>query len=163
MERVSGAHRRPCGNQMGTRPLHQPRSDRGAAEHRLRVPRGLGIPTAMTSKRVAVPIQVVVDCRNPNALADFWAAALRYEKEWDCAASSNTDWCAVIDPAHRGPRIVFQRVGEAKTDKNRVHFDMQVGQDQAEAEVERLLAIGATRVATIEPAGPGLHQRTIMR
>jgi len=112
---------------------------------------------------VAVPIQLVIDCENPDALADFWAAALRYEKQWDCAATSDPGWCAVVDRAGRGPRIVFQRVVEAKTGKNRVHRDMQVGQAHAEAEMQRLLGIGATRVTAVEPAGPGLHKRSIMR
>jgi Glyoxalase-like domain len=117
----------------------------------------------MTADSAAVSIQIVIDCRDPNALADFWAAALHYEKQWDCAASPDTEWCAVVDHAGRGPRIVFQRVREAKAVKNRVHLDMQVGQGHAEAEVQRLLMIGATTVAGIEPAGPGLHRRTIMR
>jgi hypothetical protein len=123
----------------------------------------LGVPADMTPGIAAVAVQLVIDCKNPYGLADFWAVALRYEKQWDRSASSNPDWCAVIDPGERGPRIVFQRVDEEKIGKNRVHLDMQVGQDHAEAEVQRLLTIGATRVATIEPAGPGLHRRTIMR
>jgi hypothetical protein len=52
---------------------------------------------------------------------------------------------------------------EEKIGKNRVHLDMQVAQDHAETEVQRLLTIGAARFATIEPAGSGLHRRTIMR
>jgi len=110
---------------------------------------------------VPVPIQIVIDCRDPNALADFWAEALGYAKQWDCTATPA--WCAVVDRTKRGPRIVFQRVDEARLGKNRVHLDMQVGQDYAEAEVKRLLTIGAATLETIEVAGPPLHTRTIMR
>ena len=117
----------------------------------------------MTADSAAVSIQIVVDCQDPNALADFWAAALHYEKQWDYAASPDTEWCPVVDHAGCGPRIVFQRVREKKAVKNRVHLDLQVEQGHAEAEVQRSLMIGATRVATIESAGPGLHRRTIMR
>ena len=117
----------------------------------------------MTDAASPVRVQVVIDCHDPNALADFWAAALGYVKQWDCAGSADTDWCAVVDKAERHPRIVFQRVSEKKVGKNRVHLDMQVGQEHAEAEVQRLLTIGATKAATVEPAGPGRHLRTILR
>jgi hypothetical protein len=103
----------------------------------------------------------VIDCRDPNALADFWAEALDYQKQWDC--TSTPAWCAVVDPTQSGPRIVFQRVAEAKIGKNRVHLDMQVGQGRADAQVQQLVGIGAATVETIEITGPPRHTRTIMR
>lgn len=108
-----------------------------------------------------VPIQVGIDCRDPNALADFWAEALGYEKQWNCAATP--DWCAVVDRLERGPRVVFQRVDDEKVANNRVHLDMQVGQARAEQHVRRLLELGATIVATVELPGVESHRRTIMR
>ncbi len=45
-----------------------------------------------------------------------------------------------------GRRILFQAVPEPKTVKNRVHLDLLVGPDDHDAEVERLLALGATVV-----------------
>lgn len=113
----------------------------------------MGVPADITPGIAAVAVKLVIDCRNPYGLADFLAAALRYHKQWDRSASSDPDWCAVIDPGERGPRIVFQRVDEEKIGKNRVHLDMQVGQDHAEAEVQRLVTIGATRVATSSRRG----------
>jgi len=116
----------------------------------------------MTSDAGPVLIQVVIDCRDPNDLANFWAEALGYEKQWDCAATPA--WCAVIDRTQRGPRVVFQRVAERKVVKNRVHLDMQVGQERAEGQVQRPLKIGANTVRAIELAEPPLHRRTtIMR
>ncbi|HEY4614672.1 MAG TPA: VOC family protein [Citricoccus sp.] len=47
------------------------------------------------------------------------------------------------------PRILFQPVPESKTVKNRVHWDLrEPGADDARraAEVERLVALGATRI-----------------
>ena len=66
---------------------------------------------------------------------------------------------ALQDPNGRGPRIFFQRVPEAKTTKNRVHLDLRAapgakGEERLaalEAECERLVALGATRVQRFEP------------
>ncbi len=42
--------------------------------------------------------------------------------------------------------MLFQRVPEPRTGKNRVHLDVHVGAQQREAEVPRLLAMGATEL-----------------
>ena len=47
-----------------------------------------------------------------------------------------------------GPTIVFQRVPESKSAKNRVHLDLIVA--DIEAEAARWVALGATRVS-VEP------------
>ena len=69
---------------------------------------------------------------------------------------------AAVDPAGAGPRLFFQQVPEGKTVKNRVHLDVRAapgleGDERMaalEAECERLVALGATRVARSEPAPP---------
>ena len=42
--------------------------------------------------------------------------------------------------------MLFQAVPEAKTVKNRLHLDVHVGPDAREAEVARLLGLGATEL-----------------
>lgn len=69
---------------------------------------------------------------------------------------------ALEDPDGAGPRIYFQRVPEAKTAKNRVHLDVRSASDLTgdermtalEAECERLLTLGASRIARHEPEPP---------
>ena len=69
---------------------------------------------------------------------------------------------AIEDPDRDGPRLFFQQVPEGKTAKNRVHLDVRVatglqGDERMaalEAECERLVALGATRVRRQEPAPP---------
>jgi catechol 2,3-dioxygenase-like lactoylglutathione lyase family enzyme len=69
---------------------------------------------------------------------------------------------AVEDPDGRGPRLFFQSVPEGKVAKNRVHLDVRAapGLQGAErmaaldAECERLVALGATRVRRVEPEPP---------
>lgn len=69
---------------------------------------------------------------------------------------------AVEDPDGHGPRLFFQQVPEDKVAKNRVHLDIRVapelqGEERMavlEAECERLVALGATRLRRHEPAPP---------
>ena len=42
--------------------------------------------------------------------------------------------------------MLFQTVPEPKTVKNRLHLDVRVGAGRREAEVARLLALGATEL-----------------
>ncbi|KPM50732.1 glyoxalase [Frankia sp. CcI49] len=69
---------------------------------------------------------------------------------------------AIEDPAGHGPRLFFQRVPEDKVAKNRVHLDVRAapglsGEERMaalEAECDRLVVLGATRVRRHEPAPP---------
>ncbi|MGY6655161.1 VOC family protein [Amycolatopsis sp. TRM77291] len=69
---------------------------------------------------------------------------------------------ALEDPDGEGPRIFFQQVPEDKIAKNRVHLDLRaapglVGDERMaalEAECDRLVALGATRVKRFEPEQP---------
>jgi hypothetical protein len=86
--------------------------------------------------------ELVVDCRDPVALAGFWAAVLR----WDTRAGDDDDEVEVFDPAGSSPALLFQTVPEGKSVKNRLHIDVNpVGVTQ-EDELQRLLGLGATRV-----------------
>ena len=72
------------------------------------------------------------------------------------------DASAVVDPDGAGPRVFFQRVPEGKQVKNRVHLDVRAAPGLAgearmaalEAEGQRLVAHGATRLERYEPAPP---------
>ncbi|MFE5901122.1 VOC family protein [Streptomyces sp. NPDC056488] len=53
-----------------------------------------------------------------------------------------------------GHRILFQRVPEAKTVKNRVHLDLHTEEGDREKEVARLIDLGATVLREVdEPSG----------
>lgn len=93
--------------------------------------------------------QVTFDCADPAGMARFWAAALGYEVQ----GPPEDGWSAIVDPAGGRPRIYFQRVPEPKQAKNRVHLDVNVGRDQADAQAQRLEGLGATKVGTAEEHG----------
>ena len=69
---------------------------------------------------------------------------------------------ALEDPEGHGPRLFFSQVPEDKVAKNRVHLDVRAapglqGAERMaalEAECDRLVALGATRVRRDEPAPP---------
>jgi hypothetical protein len=69
---------------------------------------------------------------------------------------------AIEDPDGEGPRLFFQQVPEGKVAKNRVHLDVRSApglQDDErmaalEAECDRLVALGATRLRRSEPDPP---------
>ena len=82
---------------------------------------------------------VAFDCKDPVALARFWAEVLGFEIEAD------SDDEIFLHPKNGvGPNVMFLKVPDEKVVKNRLHFDLRPD-DQA-AEVERVLALGATRV-----------------
>ncbi|EIE98025.1 VOC family protein [Saccharomonospora glauca] len=122
-------------------------------------------------------VQITFDCADPAALAAFWAEALGYRLQdppagfelWERALEAmgvpperRGDASAVIDPEGVRPRLFFQRVPEGKQVKNRVHLDVRAapglrGDERMaalEAEAERLVAHGATRLRRHEPAEP---------
>ena len=86
-----------------------------------------------------VELTIVLDATDPAGLADFWAAALRYRR-----AGAVGPFEVLLPPeGDSRPTLLLQRVAEAKQGKNRMHLDLHVA--DAEAEVERLVALGATR------------------
>jgi predicted enzyme related to lactoylglutathione lyase len=85
-----------------------------------------------------------IDCLDHRRIALFWQAALG----WRLTHESD-DECVLEPPegsAQDGvaPDLVFLKVPEGKTSKNRLHLDLRP--DDQDAEVQRLLGLGATRV-----------------
>jgi len=89
--------------------------------------------------------QLTIDSADPLALARWWSEALGWQLVWDPA--DGEDEVEIAAPDGSSTPWLFLRVGEAKTGKNRLHADLRPpnGSDQA-TELERLLALGATRV-----------------
>jgi hypothetical protein len=119
---------------------------------------------------MAYEFQVVVDTADPHGLADWWAETLQWvvepsDEEFirkmiaegyatadDTTTHNGTlvwkDGAAIRHPdgPERGTRrrVLFQLVPESKTVKNRLHLDVWVGAEQAEAAMARLIERGAT-------------------
>ena len=120
-------------------------------------------------------VQVTFDCADPRALSLFWNDVLGYQfpppppgfESWDAFSETlppehRNSASACEDPQGVGPRLFFQRVPEGKSAKNRLHLDVRAApglegderMSALEAEAERLVGLGATRVERHEPAPP---------
>ncbi|QIK63976.1 glyoxalase/bleomycin resistance/dioxygenase family protein [Leucobacter viscericola] len=112
---------------------------------------------------MALNWKLVIDCREPNVLAEFWAAALEYLVEDPSAlitqlrTAGQLPDAAVVDygggqrfaglaairhpedpfnelsGVGQGRRILFQEVPEKKVVKNRLHIDVHGGDGTPEA------------------------------
>ena len=85
---------------------------------------------------------------DPARLADFWGAALHLPERRDGEHEvllADTEWGY--------PRLTFQRLDAAKPAPGSVHLDL-LAEDRV-AEVQRLVALGATEVRTVDddPSG----------
>lgn len=118
---------------------------------------------------MANSFQVIFDAAGPRALGAFWCEVLGYVEQppppgfatWEDALDafgidrSDPDRAfAIVDPGGVGPRVMFLKVPEGKSAKNRVHLDVRVGEAQLHARAEALVALGATAVREFqEPEG----------
>ncbi|MFE6039872.1 VOC family protein [Streptomyces sp. NPDC056452] len=94
--------------------------------------------------------ELVVDCHDPERLADFWCAVLDFQVLE--RGEGKVEICSWVPTAEQvrarqmPPTVVFIQVSEGKTAKNRLHLDVSPIDRGTEAEVTRLLGLGATRV-----------------
>jgi predicted enzyme related to lactoylglutathione lyase len=84
---------------------------------------------------------VVIDTHDLPGLARFWTQALGWR------VLSERDQEIVIGPDENAPvGICFMPVTDVKTVKNRVHLDLTTSVVDRDAEISRLLTLGARRV-----------------
>ena len=87
--------------------------------------------------------EIVIDCNDPERVANFWCAVLG----WPLQRTERGDlWTSATGGFDARPFLVFERVPEPKSVKDRIHIDVSpTGCEQSE-ELERLLSLGATKV-----------------
>lgn len=94
--------------------------------------------------------ELVIDCREPRALAKFWCGVLGYRVvDQDDDAVEIAGWEPSKEAIRRAPvppTLVFVKVPESKSVKNRVHIDVSPIDCSRDEEVERLIALGARHV-----------------
>ena len=116
-----------------------------------------------------VGIQITFDAADPERLGAFWRGVLGYVEQppptgyqsWDAFLDAvgipmdqRGGMYAVVDPDGVRPRLLFQRVPEGKTAKNRIHLDVNVGaglserdgRDAVRQRANELVAAGATEL-----------------
>jgi 4a-hydroxytetrahydrobiopterin dehydratase len=76
-------------------------------------------------------VQVSIDALDISKVRPFWRAVLGYREVGD------ED---LLDPHSRGPSFWFQKMDETRPQRNRVHVDVFVPHDRAEARVAAAIA-----------------------
>ncbi|WP_335939376.1 VOC family protein [Streptomyces sp. PTD5-9] len=93
--------------------------------------------------------EVVVDCHDPERLAAFWCEVLDFKVvDRDEETVEIGSWVPTVEDVRARqmpPTLLFIRVPEGKTVKNRLHLDVNPIDRSTEDEVTRLIGLGATR------------------
>ncbi len=99
--------------------------------------------------------EIVVDARDPEALAAWWAEVLGYR------VLSREDGAVEIGPeagfGGPAPTLVFGPVGELAPTGGRLHVDVNATDRDQEAELQRLLALGAVPADVGQTGDEGWH------
>jgi hypothetical protein len=104
------------------------------------------VATGLAFGMAARITELVLDCRDAVALSAWWAAVLDYE-----VLGTDDDGAIEIGPPGQEPKgvvptIVFAPVAEPTPGKLRLHLDLNATDRDQDAELQRLLSLGATRV-----------------
>jgi predicted enzyme related to lactoylglutathione lyase len=92
-------------------------------------------------------IELVLDVSDLDRMVEFYVAALGYERH-----GAVGQYASIVPPAPAlGVKLIFQRVDEPKTVKNRFHLDIHAA--DIETEAVRLESLGARRVERYEEFG----------
>jgi len=88
---------------------------------------------------MAATLGLVLDCADPDKLAEFWSAAIDYT-----ILGGAGNYVLLVDETGQQPKLLLQLVDEPKAGKNRMHFDIET--PTVDEEVARLESIGARRI-----------------
>jgi 4a-hydroxytetrahydrobiopterin dehydratase len=97
--------------------------------------RELGVPVDLTGLQI---VQVAIDALVIPDVLPFWRAVLGYQVVGD------ED---LLDPHLQGPPFWFQQMDAPRPQRNRIHIDVYVPHDQAEARVSAAIAAGGHMVS----------------
>ncbi len=87
-----------------------------------------------------------VDARDAYAQSRWWGEVLGFREDPRDPNEIGHEECMIFSADGR-TRLLFIEVPEARTVKNRLHLDLRPTDASRESEVERLLGLGATRLA----------------
>ena len=94
--------------------------------------------------------ELVLDCRDPDALSRWWCEVL------DWVELDREDGSIEIGPREgfggAVPTIVFNRVADRRPGKLPLHLDVNATDRDQDAELERLLGLGAVPADVGQPA-----------
>jgi len=102
------------------------------------VAESLGLPVqAAGEPRVTQTIEIGIDALDIPKVRPFWKAVLGYV---------DSGPGAVTDPLSAGPAVWFQQMDAPRPQRNRIHFDVSVPAEEAQARIDAALAAGGRLV-----------------
>jgi 4a-hydroxytetrahydrobiopterin dehydratase len=103
-----------------------------------------GGATSRDDVRSVQRLELAIDAMDIPRVLPFWRAVFGYGDE---PGAGDGPQDAVLDPVGQGPTVWFQQMDEPRTQRNRIHFDITVPHDEADARVQAALAAGGTLVS----------------
>jgi 4a-hydroxytetrahydrobiopterin dehydratase len=91
--------------------------------------RELGIHVELTGLQ---QFQIAIDALVIPDVMPFWEAVLGYQQMFD----------VLVDPHSEGPTFWFQQMDAARPQRNRIHIDLYLPEDQARARIDAAVAAG---------------------
>ena len=120
---------------LGTHSAGRSERDLALARQISAAARELGVPVDLTGLQ---NVQVAIDALVIPDVLPFWRAVLGYQQVGD------ED---LVDPHLQGPPFWFQQMDAPRPQRNRIHIDVYVPHDQAEARVAAAIAAGGHLVS----------------
>jgi len=111
----------------------------------------LGLATTPGDAGAARPVQaleIAIDALDIPAVLPFWRAVFGYVVAARPIAEGHE--VIVVDPAGQGPTVWFQQLDAPRPQRNRIHFDLTVAEDEAEVRIAAALAAGGRLVSDAE-------------
>ena len=95
-----------------------------------------------------VALEYAIDALDIGAVRPFWKAVLGYVDERPSTPGGELN--GIVDPLRLGPAVWFQQMDEPRPQRNRIHIDVTVGHDVAEARVAASIAAGGRLVSDVQ-------------
>ncbi len=103
-------------------------------------------PGGAGAARPAQALEIAIDALDIPAVLPFWRAVFGYVVAAQPIAEGH-DEAIVVDPAGQGPTVWFQQLDAPRPQRNRIHFDLTVAEDEAEVRIAAALAAGGRMVS----------------
>jgi 4a-hydroxytetrahydrobiopterin dehydratase len=100
-------------------------------------------PTSAESPRPVQMLELAIDALDMEAIRPFWMAVMAYVDEPRVSGPAD----GLVDPTGQFPTIWFQQMDAPRPQRNRVHFDITVAHDEADARVRAAIDAGGRLVS----------------
>ena len=99
---------------------------------------------ALAQSSAVRALEIAIDAIDIEAVRPFWTAVLGYE---NALPRADGRVVAIVDPLRIGPAFWFQQMDQPRPQRNRIHVDVTVPHDVAEARIAGALAAGGSLVS----------------